>query len=66
MVRMALMAPKRAHEERNALRRLFTWYAPFQGLAVNVFIGAPCPSAEKTSLGLFPTDQKVYAFVKLT
>ena len=32
MVRMALMAPKRAHEERNALRGLFTWYAPILSL----------------------------------
>jgi len=42
------VAPKRAQEERNARRPLFTWYVPFQGLAVNVFIGAACPGAEKT------------------
>ncbi len=48
MSRVALMAPKRAQEQRNAAHALFTWYAPFQGLAVNVFIGAACPSAEKT------------------
>lgn len=29
MARMALMAPKRAQEERNALHELFTWYALF-------------------------------------
>ena len=34
MARMALMAPKRAQEERNALCGLFTWYAPFK-VAVN-------------------------------
>jgi hypothetical protein len=28
MSHMALMAPKRAQEDRNALRVLFTWYAP--------------------------------------
>jgi len=28
MARMALMAPKSAQEERNAVRALFTWYAP--------------------------------------
>lgn len=35
MARMVLMAPKRAQEERNAPRTLLTWYAPFQGVAVN-------------------------------
>ena len=30
MARMALMAPKRAQEERNALSALFTWYAPYR------------------------------------
>ena len=28
MARTALMAPKRAQEERNALSELFTWYVP--------------------------------------
>lgn len=28
MARIALMAPKRAQEERNALHALFTWYTP--------------------------------------
>jgi len=27
--RMALMAPKRAQEERNAANALFTWNAPY-------------------------------------
>ena len=33
MSRMALMAPKRAQQERNALCALFTYYAPFYRVA---------------------------------
>ena len=33
MARTALMAPKRAQEERNAICALFTLYAPFQRVA---------------------------------
>jgi hypothetical protein len=33
MARMALMAPKRPQEERNALCPLFTWYASVHSVA---------------------------------
>jgi hypothetical protein len=40
MAHMALLAPKRAQEERNALSALFTWYAPLIVLPLSLFMTA--------------------------
>jgi hypothetical protein len=37
---MALIAPKRAQEERNALHGLFTWYAPSVDANESLFMNA--------------------------
>jgi len=40
---MAPMAPKRAQEERNAVRALFTWYAPLIVVRCPLFMSALLP-----------------------
>ena len=45
MARMALMAPKRAQEERNAMCALFTSFAPFQD-AMNASVPTEIPRLE--------------------
>ena len=52
MARTALIAPKRAQEERNALREMFTWYVPFQVWRERVHECPLAPVVEQTSAPL--------------